>query len=53
MPLNLKFILGKDSNQTEIICLDQFISDNNEIRLIDIKSVKKIIYVNIKFILDF
>ncbi len=32
----MKFILGKDRNQTEIICLDQLISDNNEIRLIDL-----------------
>ena len=32
----MKFILGKDRNQTEIICLDQMISDNNEIRLIDL-----------------
>ncbi|MFM7661670.1 MAG: IS1182 family transposase [Bacteroidota bacterium] len=32
----MKFILGKDRNQTEIICLDQLISDNNEVRLIDL-----------------
>ena len=32
----MKFILGKDRNQTEIFCLDQLISDNNEIRLIDL-----------------
>ena len=32
----MKFILGKDRNQTEIICLDQMISDNNEVRLIDL-----------------
>ena len=35
----MKFILGKDRNQTEIICLDQLISDNNEIRLIDLFSL--------------
>jgi hypothetical protein len=43
----MKFILGKDRNQTKIICLDQLISDNHEVRLIDIKSVKMILYVNI------
>lgn len=32
----MKFILGKDRNQTEIICLEQLISDNNEVRLIDL-----------------
>ncbi len=32
----MKFILGKDRNQTEIICLDQLISDINEVRLIDL-----------------
>ena len=32
----MKFILGKDRNQTEIICLDQLISENNEVRLIDL-----------------
>ncbi len=32
----MKFILGKDRNQTEIICLDQLISQNNEVRLIDL-----------------
>ena len=34
--LTMKFILGKDRNQTEIICLEQLISDNNEVRLIDL-----------------
>jgi len=32
----MKFILGKDRNQTEIICLDQLISENNEVRLADL-----------------
>jgi len=31
----MKFILGKDRNQIEIICLDQLISVNNEVILID------------------
>jgi len=30
----MKFILGKDRNQTEIICLDQLISEDNEVRLV-------------------
>ena len=32
----MKFILGKDRNQTEIICLDQLISEDNEVRLVDL-----------------
>ena len=32
----MKFILGKDRNQTEIICLDQLISEDNEVRLLDL-----------------
>lgn len=32
----MKFILGKDRNQTEIICLEQLISQTNEVRLIDL-----------------
>ena len=32
----MKFILGKDRNQTEIICLEQLISDKNDVRLIDL-----------------
>ena len=32
----MKFILGKDRNQTEIICLDELISEHNEVRLVDL-----------------
>lgn len=32
----MKFILGKDRNQTEIVCLNQLISESNEVRLIDV-----------------
>jgi transposase len=32
----MKFIQGKDRNQTEFFCLDQVISDDNEVRLIDL-----------------
>ena len=39
----MKFILGKERNQTEIICLDQLISDNNEVRLIDFFHTDKLI----------
>lgn len=31
----MKFIKGKDRNQTEIFCLDHVIDENNEVRLID------------------
>jgi transposase len=31
----MKYIIGKDRTQTEIFCLDQLISDSNEVRLID------------------
>jgi len=30
----MKFIIGKDRNQTEFFCLEQAISSNNEVRLI-------------------
>lgn len=32
----MKFITGKDRCQTEFFCLDHAVSDNNEIRLIDL-----------------
>ena len=32
----MKFIKGKDRNQTEIFCLDQIIDEDNEVRLIDL-----------------
>ena len=32
----MKFIQGKDRNQTEFFCLDQAVSDDNEVRLIDL-----------------
>jgi transposase len=32
----MKFIQGNDRNQTEFFCLDQAISDDNEVRLIDL-----------------
>ena len=32
----MKFIIGKDRTQTEIFCLDQLISETNEIRIIDL-----------------
>jgi len=32
----MKFIQGKDRNQTEFFCLDQVVSDDNEVRLIDL-----------------
>lgn len=32
----MKFITGKDRNQTEFFCLDQVISQDNEVRLIDL-----------------
>ena len=32
----MKFIIGKDRNQTEFFCLDQAISSDNEVRLIDL-----------------
>jgi len=32
----MKFIIGKDRNQTEFFCLEQAVSTNNEVRLIDL-----------------
>jgi transposase len=32
----MKFIVGKDRNQTEFFCLEEAISTNNEVRLIDL-----------------
>ncbi|MCB0537374.1 MAG: IS1182 family transposase, partial [Bacteroidetes bacterium] len=32
----MKFIKGKDRNQTEFFCLDQTIEQDNEVRLIDL-----------------
>jgi transposase len=32
----MKFITGKDRNQTEFFCLDQAVSEDNEVRLIDL-----------------
>jgi transposase len=32
----MKFIVGKDRNQTEFFCLDQAVSEDNEVRLIDL-----------------
>ena len=32
----MKFITGKDSNQTEFFCLEQAIAQDNEVRLIDL-----------------
>jgi transposase len=32
----MKFIIGKDRNQTEFFCLEEAISTNNEVRLIDL-----------------
>lgn len=32
----MKFIQGKDRNQTEFFCLDQAVSEDNEVRLIDL-----------------
>ena len=32
----MKFITGKDRNQTEFFCLEQAISQDNEVRLIDL-----------------
>jgi transposase len=32
----MKFIQGNDRNQTEFFCLDQAVSDDNEVRLIDL-----------------
>ena len=32
----MKFITGKDRNQTEFFCLEQAIAQNNEVRLIDL-----------------
>lgn len=32
----MKFITGKDRNQTEFFCLEQAVSDDNEVRLIDL-----------------
>lgn len=32
----MKFIQGKDRSQTEFFCLDQAVSDDNEVRLIDL-----------------
>lgn len=32
----MKFIQEKDRSQTEFFCLDQAISDENEVRLIDL-----------------
>lgn len=32
----MKFITGKDRNQTEFFCLDQAVSQDNEVRLIDL-----------------
>lgn len=32
----MKFIQGKDRDQTEFFCLNQAVSDNNEVRLIDL-----------------
>lgn len=34
--LTMKFIKGKDRNQTEFFCLDQAIDQDNEVRLIDL-----------------
>ena len=36
LSLVMKFIKGKDRNQTEIFCLDQIIDEDNEVRLIDL-----------------
>jgi hypothetical protein len=32
----MKFIQGKDRNQTEFFCLDQAVSEDNEVRLIEL-----------------
>ena len=32
----MKFIIGKDRNQTEFFCLEEAISTNNEVRIIDL-----------------
>ena len=32
----MKFINGKDRNQTEFFCLEQAIAQDNEVRLIDL-----------------
>ena len=32
----MKFITGKDRNQTEFFCLEQAIAQDNEVRLIDL-----------------
>lgn len=32
----MKYIIGKDRNQTEIFCLEQYIGQDNEVRLIDL-----------------
>jgi hypothetical protein len=32
----MKFIQGTNRNQTEFFCLDQAVSDDNEVRLIDL-----------------
>jgi transposase len=32
----MKFIIGKDRNQTEFFCLEQAVSQDNEVRLIDL-----------------
>ncbi|SDN11371.1 hypothetical protein SAMN05421813_1432 [Daejeonella rubra] len=32
----MKFITGKDRNQTEFFCLEQTIAQDNEVRLIDL-----------------
>ncbi|WP_443938380.1 transposase [Pedobacter sp. MW01-1-1] len=32
----MKFIKGKDRNQTEFFCLDQAVGQDNEVRLIDL-----------------
>jgi len=49
----MKFITGKDRNQTEFFCLEQAVSPNNEVRLIDlfVSAIKMEDYgFNMKFI---
>jgi len=63
----MKFIQGKDWSQTEFFCLEQAVSDDNEVRLIDlfINTVKlsdygfktvfiniSLIFINKQFVLD-
>ena len=38
----MKFIQGKDRDQTEFFCLNQAVSEDNEVRLIDLKSTENL-----------